>query len=61
MEANATTSLFNVTPNIEEHNEIDMEIDLMEVTLTIMEECFQQTNVITTISYAPIGSTRGLK
>jgi hypothetical protein len=27
MEANTTTSLFNVTPNIEKHNDIEMEID----------------------------------
>jgi len=50
MEANATTSLFNVTLDIEEHNEIEMEIDLVETTLTIMEKCLQQTNAITTMS-----------
>jgi hypothetical protein len=27
MEAKATTSFFNVTPDIEEHNEIKMKID----------------------------------
>jgi hypothetical protein len=60
-EANATTSLFNVTLNIKEHNEIDMEIDLIEATLTIMEKCLQQTNAITTINYTPVSSTRSLK
>jgi len=30
MEANATISLFNVTLNIKEHNEIEMEIDLLD-------------------------------
>jgi len=58
MEANATTSLFNVTLDIEEHNEIEMKIDLVETTLTIMEECLQQKNAIKTISYTPISSTR---
>jgi len=38
MEAN-TTSLFNVTLDIEEHNEIEMEIDQVEATLTVMEKC----------------------
>jgi len=38
MEAN-TTSLFNVTLDIEEHNEIEMEIDQVKTTLTIIEEC----------------------
>ncbi len=41
MEANAITYLFNVTLDIEEHNEIEMEIDLVETTLTIMEKCLQ--------------------
>jgi len=31
--------LFNVTLDIEEHNEIEMEIDQVEATLTVMEEC----------------------
>jgi hypothetical protein len=38
METN-TTSLFNVTLDIEKHNEIEMEIDQVEEKLTIMEEC----------------------
>jgi len=38
MEPN-TTSLFNVTLDIEEHNEIEMEIDQVEATLTVMEKC----------------------
>jgi hypothetical protein len=40
MEAN-TTSLFNVTLDIEEHNEIEMEIDQVEATSIVMEECLQ--------------------
>jgi hypothetical protein len=40
MEAN-TTSLFNVTLDIEEHNEIEMGIDQVEATLIVMEECLQ--------------------
>jgi hypothetical protein len=39
MEANATTSLFNVTPNIEKHSEIKMETDPTKTTLIIMEQC----------------------
>jgi hypothetical protein len=61
MEANITTSLFNVTPNIEKHNDIEMEIDPVETTLTIMEKCLQQTNAITIINYTLVGSTKGLK
>lgn len=63
MEANATTLLFNVTPDIEEHNEIKVETDATKVTLIIMEECLQQASAITTLvaiaSYAPIDNTRG--
>jgi hypothetical protein len=37
----------------------------MKVTLTIMEECLQQTNVVTTSIttkiYTLVGRTRGLK
>jgi hypothetical protein len=46
MEANGITCLFNDTPYIEEHNEIKIETNLIETTLTIMEECLQQTNVV---------------
>jgi hypothetical protein len=42
MEANATTSLFNVTLNIEEHNEIKMETNPTKATLAIMEECLSK-------------------
>jgi hypothetical protein len=63
MQANATTSLIIITPNIEEHSEIKMEIDPKKTTLIIMEECLQQANAITTLvasaSYTPIGSIRG--
>jgi hypothetical protein len=37
MEANATTSLFNVMLDIEKHNEIEMETNPTKATLTIME------------------------
>jgi hypothetical protein len=37
MKANATTSLLNVTLNIEKHNEIKMETNPTKVTLIIME------------------------
>jgi hypothetical protein len=40
MEGNATTYLYNVTPNIERHNEIEMETNLVESTLTTMEKMF---------------------
>jgi len=64
MEVN-TTSLFNVTLDIEEHNEIEMEIDQIEATLIVMEECMQSANAITTLitttSYTLASSTRGLK
>jgi uncharacterized protein YqgV (UPF0045/DUF77 family) len=46
MEANATISLFSAILDIEEHNEIEMEIDPMKTTLTIMEECLSQLQVI---------------
>jgi hypothetical protein len=63
MEVNATTSLFNVTLDIEEHNEIKMEIDPTKATLIIMEKCLQQASAITTLfaiaSYTPTSSTRG--
>jgi hypothetical protein len=39
MEANATTYLYNVTPNIERHNEIEMETNIVEATLTTMKKC----------------------
>ncbi len=39
MEANGITCLFNVTLDIEEHNEIKIEVNPIETTLTIMEEC----------------------
>jgi hypothetical protein len=39
MEANGISCLFNVTPDIEEHNEIKIEANPIETTLTIMEEC----------------------
>jgi hypothetical protein len=38
MEANGITSLFNVTPDIEEHNEIKIETNPIETTLTVMEK-----------------------
>jgi len=37
----ANTTLFNVTLDIEKHNEIEMEIDQVEATLIVMEECLQ--------------------
>ncbi len=37
MEENLITSLFNVTLNIEKHNEIEIEIDPTKATLTIIE------------------------
>jgi hypothetical protein len=40
MQAKVITSLLCFTLNIEEHNEIDMEINPAKSTLTIMEECF---------------------
>jgi hypothetical protein len=40
MEAKVNTSLFHFTSNIEEHNEIDMEINPTKTTLIIMDECF---------------------
>jgi hypothetical protein len=44
---------------------IEMEIDPIKATLTIMEECLQQTSGITTsiatTSYTSTRSTRGLK
>jgi uncharacterized protein YqgV (UPF0045/DUF77 family) len=46
MEANATISLFSAILDIEKHNEIEMEIDPMKTTLTIMEECLSQLQVI---------------
>lgn len=46
MEANATTSLFNVILHIEKHNEIDLETYPTKATLTIMEECLSQLQVI---------------
>ncbi len=46
MEANGITSLFNVTPDIEEHNEIKIETNPIETTLTVMEKWLQQTNVV---------------
>ncbi len=65
MEAKVNTSLFHSTSNIEEHNEINMEIDPAKTTLIIMEECFLQANVVTTsiaiTSYTPMGSTRVFK
>jgi len=42
MEANATTSFFNVILDIEEHNEIEMETDPTKTTLTVMEQCLSQ-------------------
>jgi hypothetical protein len=39
MEANATAYLYNVTPNIERHNEIKMETNIVEATLTTMKKC----------------------
>ncbi len=38
MEAN-TTSLFNVILDIEEHKEIEMEIDQIEAMMIVMEKC----------------------
>jgi hypothetical protein len=62
MEAKVNTSLLHFTSNIEEHNEINMEIDLAKTTLVIMEECFLPANIITTsiatTSYTHFGSTR---
>jgi hypothetical protein len=46
MEANGITSLLNVTPDIEEYNEIKIETNSIETTLTLMEKCLQQTNAI---------------
>ncbi len=60
MEANATTYLYNVTPNIERHNEIEMETNIVEATLTTMKKCLQQENAIATLivttSYTYVGS-----
>jgi hypothetical protein len=39
MEANATTCLYNVTPDIERDNEIEMETNLVEGTLITTEKC----------------------
>ncbi len=65
MEAKVNTSLLHFTSNIEEHNEINMEIDPAKTTLVVMEECFLQANVITTSiatkSYTHVGSIRVLK
>ncbi len=65
MTANATTSLFNVTPNNEKHNEIKIQTNPIEATLAVMEECLEQaitvTTLIITTSYTPISRTRGLK
>jgi hypothetical protein len=39
MEAKVNTSLLHFTSNIEEHNEIDMEINPTKTTLILMVEC----------------------
>jgi len=39
MEAKVNTYLFHSTSNIEEHDEIDMEINPTKTTLILMEEC----------------------
>ncbi len=39
MEVKVNTSLFHFTSNIEEHNEIDMEINPTKKTLILMVEC----------------------
>jgi hypothetical protein len=41
MEENIITPLFNVTLNIEKHNETKIEIDPTKATLTIIEEYLQ--------------------
>jgi hypothetical protein len=41
------SSLFKVTPNIEDHKETYFDNDLKQETITIMKECLQ-ANVITT-------------
>jgi len=66
MEANATTSLLNVTLDIEKHNEIKMETNPTNATLIIMEiQCVQQASAITTsiatTSYTYANNTRGPK
>jgi hypothetical protein len=40
LEAKVNISLLHFTSNIEEHNEIDMEINPTKTTLIIMDECF---------------------
>jgi hypothetical protein len=66
MEADITTSLLNITLDIEKHNEINMETNPTKATLIIMEvQCLQQANAgttsIATTSYTYASSTKGLK
>ncbi len=66
MEANATTSLLNVTLDIEKYNEIKMETTPTKKILIIMEvQCLQQASAVTTsiatTSYTYTNSTRGVK
>jgi hypothetical protein len=63
MEANTTTSLLNVTLDIEKHNEIKMETNPTKATMIIMEvQCLQQasasTTSIATTSYTYASSTK---
>ncbi len=60
IEGNATTCLYTVTSDIERHNKIEMETNLVKATLTTMEKYLQQVSAITTLiattSYTYVGS-----
>jgi hypothetical protein len=47
MEANVISSLFKVTPNIEDHKKTYFDNDPKQETITVMKLCLQ-ANVITT-------------
>jgi hypothetical protein len=49
MDANVTTCLYNVTLDIERHNEIELETNLVKTTLITMEKCLWQASAITTL------------
>lgn len=55
MEAYVISSLFKVTPNIEDHKETYFDNDPKQEIITIMKECLQANAITTSTSNATIG------
>ncbi len=49
------SSLFKVTPNIEDHKETYFDTDPKQETIIIMKECLQENVIITSTSNTTIG------